>query len=287
MNKSVLFYAIFLSASINLAADSPDKSAKNISTNEYLYYISDFSFLKDTVYTFKESFLEVNLKTQMGYIHFKDSVKEFGVSTGTKWVLDGVETKEGLFVIQSKMPQWHSRQFDSTLMLNWMGFNYGIGFHALASNSYYRHLGVKKSSHGCVRITREDAVFIYKHIELGTPVLVHSENHVVFVGFAGSSGYYNYVKYDIGSLKKEMPKRYDYIYDGEYFLRFNPKLIIDYSNVAHTGIPIGNRKKTPRRQIVPPIYKYVLGHLPLPQKLVLIEKENISQQFTMEEKSAN
>jgi hypothetical protein len=115
----------------------------------------DFRLLRDTVYTLKNHYVEVNLLTQYATLHSRNgSALKIPVSTGTDKIEDGVETREGLFVLQWKAKKLHSVQFDSTLMLYWMGFNGGIGFHALLGNSYYRYLGKKNVSHGCVRLIK-------------------------------------------------------------------------------------------------------------------------------------
>jgi hypothetical protein len=240
----------------------------------------DFLSLRDTLYTFEPYFIEVNLDSQMGYLHSKDgSVEEFGVSSGNKRLLDAVETNEGLFVIQSKMPKWHSRQFDSTLMINWMGFNFGIGFHALAGNSYYKYLGKNKSSHGCLRISREIAKRIYSLINFGTPVLVHNGNNAVHIGFADSSRFYEYTSYDYNTLLKILPERFNTIYEGEYFITEKPKLLINLQNVKHTGLPIGDRNRIPRRQLVKPFYLFVESVIPDKINVDKIKRENADSTY--------
>lgn len=250
---------IFISSVILIRNDSEKFNSINdgdTSKQYSIYFVTDFSGLRDTVYTDKPYFIEVNLKTQMGYLHSRtDSTKSFGISSGTDRLFEGVNTKEGLFVIQSMMPQWHSRQFDSTLMLNWMGFNYGIGFHALLGKKYYKYLGVKPSSHGCVRVGREDAKEIYDKIELGTPVLVHSENNAVTVAFTNDTEKYELLDYD--SLKKILEIRYNELYSGRYLLQPQSKLLIDRSNVHHSGISIGDSKRISRRQLLLPVYNYI------------------------------
>lgn len=250
---------IFISSVILIQNDSERITSNNnedTAKSNSIFLITDFSGLRDTVYTDKPYFIEVNLKTQMGYLHsLNDSTKLFGISSGTDRLFEGVNTKEGLFVIQSMMPQWHSRQFDSTLMLNWMGFNYGIGFHALLGKRYYKYLGVKPSSHGCVRVGREDAKEIYDKIELGTPVLVHSENNAITVAFTKENEKYYQPEYD--SLKKILDIRYNELYSGRYFLQSHNKLLIDRSNVNHPGIPIGDSKRISKRQLLLPVYNYI------------------------------
>jgi hypothetical protein len=213
--------------------------------------VMDFSHLRDTLYTFNQYFVEVNLATQKAYLYSRnDSTKEFGISSGTAKLFEGVDTNEGLFVVQSKLPKWHSVQFDSTLMLNWIGFNHGIGFHALETSGYYRHLGKKKSSHGCVRVSREDAKELYSKITVGTPVLVHSGNNAVFVGFADSTE--KLTEYSYTNLYKLLPGRYGKLYEGRYFAEPFAKLIINKSNVKHSGLPIGDSERIPEKQLLLP-----------------------------------
>ena len=213
--------------------------------------IIDFSQLRDTLYTFSQYFVEVNLATQKAYLYSRNEpTEEFGISSGTAKLFEGVDTNEGLFVVQSKLPEWHSVQFDSTLMLNWIGFNYGIGFHALEGSGYYRYLGKKKSSHGCVRVSRDVAKELYSKITIGTPVLVHSGNNAVFVGFADSTEQLS--EYSYTNLYKMLPGRYSKLYEGRYFAEPFKRLIINKSNVKHSGLPIGNSKKIPEKQLLLP-----------------------------------
>lgn len=193
---------------------------------------------KDTLYTLKESFIEIDLSKQMGYFVTKDSIYEFKISSGNKNLYKGIETKEGIFVIQSKAKKIYSRQFDSTAMLNWMGFNFGIGFHALYGNSYYKYLGEKKSSHGCLRISREDAETLFPKVEYGTPVHVHSGRSAVKLAFGNPNEKYFYLSFTM--LKDEIHKRLQALYHGNYYSEVRYKLIIGRGNIFHSGLPIGN-----------------------------------------------
>lgn len=235
------------------------------------FHLRDFTYLRDSVYTIENAFIEIDISKQKAFLHFRNgSIREFGVSTGNSRIKDGIETKEGLYVIHTKAPRVYSVQFDSTLMLNWMGFNYGVGFHALRGKSYYKYLGVKKSSHGCVRISREIAKEIYDTIQIGTPVLVHNGTNVVYIGFADSSDNCNLLSYQ--ELKEILPSRYKTIYDGKFFVIDRPKLLINKDNVNHAGLPIGERNKIPRRQITTPIHLYVESSLPKELNFDLIKR---------------
>jgi len=233
------------------------KNTASTTDEEIKTYKINYSSLKDTLFTTGDYFIEVNLETQIAYLHSRyDSIKSFGVSTGTARVKDGIETKEGVFAIQFKVERWHSVQFDSTLMLHFMTFNWGVGFHALAGKSYYKYLGVKRSSHGCVRVSKEDAKDIYNKVKYGTPVIVHKGNPAVYIGFAE----YNdpdlqYLEYP--DLKNVISDRLEKLYKGEYLLRPKAKLLIDNKNVTHSGLPIGDGTKIKKRQILKPDYLFV------------------------------
>jgi len=236
-----------------------------------LIKLRDFRFIRDTVYTLKPNYIEVNLTTQKGILHSKDgSFFEFGISSGNKRLKDGIETKPGIYVIQSMMPKWFSKQFDNTLMLNWMGFNYGVGFHALQSKGYYRFLGKKKSSHGCVRLSRETAQKLYDNIDLGTAVLVHNNDNAVVVSFIDSTANYKY--YTSDKLIEKLKKRIDNLYKGCYCVGATEKMVIDFTNVNHPGLPIGNKKLIAKLQVVGSIYSYISSVTPPALDVMLIDK---------------
>ena len=252
----VLFFPIF--SFINIFGQSVNYTKCSFTDSSATM---DFSYLRYKVYTFKPYFIEVNLVTQKGYLYSRDGkVKVFGISSGTEKVQDGVKTNEGLFVVQAKLPEWYSRQFDSTLMLNWIGFNFGIGFHALQTSGYYVYLGKEKSSHGCIRVSRYIAKELYKLIDKGTPVLVHSENNIIELGFADSTK--KYESYSYKRLYKMMNNLYQELYTGRYFLSDHPLLLIYNENVHHQGLPIGDSNKILKRQIIKSTYEFLTAIIP-------------------------
>lgn len=205
--------------------------------------------LKDTLFYEGDTYLEIDLETQMAYLHRRNGkTKEFPVSTGTKRLKDGVETKEGLFAIQYMSPRQLSRQFDDAVMLHWMGFNYGIGFHGLLGSRYYQYLGKKPSSHGCIRTGREDIAEVFKEVSVGTPVLVHrGGNNAVTIGFTDNK--IQYTTYSYYDMRKVLEKRYNALYSGMYFLEVNEKIKLERQSNAHPGLPIGEKSKIPLKQV--------------------------------------
>ena len=209
----------------------------------------DYKNIRDTVYTLKDHIIEINLTTHQGIVRFRNGdTKVFPLSGGTNNISKGIETREGLFTLHWKSKIQYSAQFDSTAMLYWMSFNSGIGMHALRTKGYYRHLGKKNVSHGCVRVSREDAKEIFDITVKGTPVFVHNGESTVTVAFGNTAEYYNY--YSFNELRKLLPERYSAIYNGRYFIDNKEKIIIDENNVKASGLPIGNGENIPTEQIV-------------------------------------
>jgi hypothetical protein len=239
-----------------LKKSTADFSTANFNYSFHPFAGYDFKQLRDTVYTNKDHYIEVNLATQHATLYSRDGSEfHFPISSGTKRVEKGMETNTGLFAIQWKAKKQYSVQFDSTVMLNWMGFNNGIGFHALLGKSYYKYLGKKNVSHGCVRVSREYAQIVYEKVEKGTPVLVHKGNTAIKIAFTSEGESYNHYSYkDTYHLLKE---RYQKIYDGDYLISSNEKILVDENNIFSNGLPIGNSELIPTKQNLKPTYLWV------------------------------
>ena len=235
--------------------------------------LTDFKNIRDTIYTMEDHIVEVNLSTHMGKVRYRNGeLKEFPISGGTKNVVDGMETNEGLFVIQWKSRKQYSAQFDSTVLLYWMGFNNGIGFHALTSNGYYKYLGKKNVSHGCVRVSREDGEELYKILEKGTPVLVIKGNSAIEVAFGKLGEVYKYYSYP--ELKKKLSQNLHLLYNGKYLISKNYKLLIDEENVLATGLQIGSFDRIPTKQVISSNQIYLSNDLNEENKLETIFSED-------------
>jgi hypothetical protein len=261
------FPLILLLSFHNNFAEIDQSRNKNVKDSSV---IKNISYIRDTLYTLQPFYLEINLTTQTGYLHSRDgSIKPFGISTGNEKLKDGINTKEGLFVIQSKMTKWYSRQFDSTLMLNWMGFNYGTGFHALKTSGYYRNLGKKKSSHGCVRISRAIAKMLFDTVKIGTPVLIHKGTGLITIAFTDSTK--KIVHYSRTQLQNEIALNYKQLYTGRYLISQN-HIIIDKSNVGQKGLPLGDPRNILKGQVFNSPYLYVQSVIPANKGIVMLNK---------------
>ena len=270
----VISFLLFNSAYLN-------KSTSDSSTQEFKYSFHpfagyDFKQLRDTVYTNKNYYIEVNLSTQHATLYTRDGNEfHFPISSGTKRVEKGMETNQGLFAIQWKAKKQYSVQFDSTVMLNWMGFNNGIGFHALQGKSYYKYLGKKNVSHGCIRVSREDAQILFEKLERGTPVLVHKGNSAIQIAFTSEGESYN--QYSYSDTNKQLKERLQKLYHGDYLISSNEKILVDEKNIYSGGLPIGNAELIPTRQNLKPTYLWVDKNKP--------EEERLSEIVSGKEKS--
>jgi L,D-transpeptidase catalytic domain len=261
------------------------ENTKNISPKEFKYAIHplagyDFKQQRDSVYTNKDHYIEVNLATQYATLYSRDGSEfHFPISSGTKRVLKGMDTKEGLFAIQWKARKQYSVQFDSTVMLNWMGFNNGIGFHALLGKSYYKYLGKKNVSHGCVRLSREDAEIVYEKVEKGTPVFIHKGNSALKIAFTSEGESYN--QYAYSETYKMLKERYQKLYDGDYLISSNEKILIDEKNIYSSGLPIGNAELIPAKQNLKPSILWVDRNKPDEERFAEIFSGKVKSDFTL------
>jgi len=95
-------------------------------------------------------------------------IQRFLVSTGT-W---GHRTPTGNFQVRNQALRAYSEKYDAW-MLHWMAItpNGAYGMHSLQGTSYLRRLG-SVASHGCIRLSHEDAEWLYGWVESGTPVQI-------------------------------------------------------------------------------------------------------------------
>jgi len=127
------------------------------------------------VSTNKEYGVVVDIDEQKVYI-YKDKAlyKTFICSTG----LDGgYETPEGIYMIGSRGPSFYTEKYKQGAY-HWVRFNKGYLFHSVPFDkdkniitSEVDKLG-SKASHGCIRLSLEDAKWFYDNIPAGTVVIV-------------------------------------------------------------------------------------------------------------------
>jgi hypothetical protein len=205
----------------------------------------------DTVYTDKNSIIEIRLDLQKIFLHKRGlGIDTLLCSSGTTFIQGGMKTNHGIFVVKNKYPVVISKQFNNTKCLNWVGFNYGIGFHALENRGYYWSLGKRASSHGCVRLSQEDAKKLFDEVTIGTPVIVHDLDNARVVSFLPEN-----FTLDTNFTKKELRQilrdRLSLLYQKKYFHKKNIHVVLTDKFVTHDGVEIGNKAKVPEFQNTP------------------------------------
>jgi len=218
-----------------------------------------FEFLpaKDTIYYLGKNYITISLIEQKArLISRKDSSKIFRISSGNQNISKGQSTPEGFFTVQNKSPMAISKQFDNAELFNWIGFNGNVGFHGLKGSGYYGTLGFRPSSHGCVRISREDGQALYQHVSVGTPVIVYSHEPLIEIKFASPKEYNPIRDYFFQGTSqynsKLMNQRLKNIYRGNALKYNNYKIFADGKYIfRHSTIEIGEPRKVPLKQKMP------------------------------------
>lgn len=214
------------------------------------------SGIKDTVYTDKDSWLELRIDQQMLYQYWRDGkVEKYPVSTGNNKGSDpeALESRPGLFAIFLKIEHHISSQFDAANMYHFMPFNQGIGFHSIDGTKYYAHLGVRPSSHGCIRMKHEDAKKLFKDSDKGTLVLASNGVSARTVAFA-PQGFENAREYTRDEYKNMLASNLFNLINKRYYLEKREKFIVDPKVIPVSGVYIGYDIQLPKKQIVPRSY---------------------------------
>jgi hypothetical protein len=178
--------------------------------------------VKDTIYVLGDEYIEICLKTQTAkLVQRNGNSLSIKISSGNPFISQGIETTTGVFTVQSKSPKAISKQFNNAELFWWVGFNGNIGFHGLAGNGYYHHLGVRSSSHGCVRISREDGKDLYEKVRVGTPVMVYKSEPARIFAFADFDDYAKspsaILLNDDASIRRFLNNRLDNLNQGKAY----------------------------------------------------------------------
>lgn len=206
------------------------------------------SGLKDTVYTDKDCWLELRIDQQMLYQYWRDGkVNKYPVSTGNKYLSRSIESRPGLFTIFVKEERHESSQYNNAEMWYFMPFNMGIGFHSLNGTGYYGNLGIRPSSHGCIRMRHEDVKKVFRECPLGTLVLANRGYSARTIAFAPKE-YRNPIDYTKDEYKKMLAENLSNILEGEYYIRERKFFVIDPKVIPVSGIYISYDKRIPEKQ---------------------------------------
>jgi hypothetical protein len=143
-----------------------------------------------------------------------------------------------------------SSQFDDARMNYFMPYNMGIGFHGLQGTGYYGYLGVRPSSHGCVRMRNDHVKTLFSQCDIGTLVLSHKGYSARTVAFA-PDGFKNETEYTKDDYMKLMAYNLGTLMEGKYFINPPKRLIIDGRIIPASGITVASSQLIPDNQTLP------------------------------------
>lgn len=238
--------------------------------------------IKDTVYTDKECWLELKINEQMLYQHWRNGTTvKYPVSTGNNKGGDpeALESRPGLFAIFLKVEHHKSSQFDASNMYHFMPFNQGIGFHSIDGTGYYSHLGVRPSSHGCIRMKHEDAKKLFGDCPIGTLVLATKGYSGRTIAFAPED-FKNTKEYTKDEYKRMLAANLYNLVSGRYYIEERERFIVDPKIIPVSGVYTSYDFQIPDKQIIPRSY---VAFYERPDKSNVVEKQEILEQENSEE----
>ncbi len=206
----------------------------------------------DTVYTTDSVYLEINLTKQNVSVHRHDgSSRTFLISSGNPHIRDGMSTPEGLFTVQNMTPLALSRQFNNARLHHWVGVQGGIGFHGLDGSGYYGYLGVRPSSHGCLRMSRDEIKQMYAMVHPGALIMVHYGDPARVVAFTTPDDTVGATIIDSAAVynRKLGSERLTMLYEGEYWSAPVPRLVHLAGQRVRWGMEIGRGNKIPKQKL--------------------------------------
>lgn len=236
-----------------LSSETKGKEIKNSGQYNILSSGDLSGKIKDTVYTDLDNWLELRINEQMVYQHWRDGrTIKYPVSTGNNKGGDpeALETRPGLFSIFLKVEHHQSSQFSAANMYNFMPFNQGIGFHSIDGTGYYAHLGVRPSSHGCIRMKHADVKQLFSDCPKGTLVLALKNYSARTVAFAPKD-FKNKKEYSKDEYKIMLASNLYNLLNGKYYTEERERFIIDPKVIPVSGVYISYDNQIPDNQILP------------------------------------
>lgn len=209
--------------------------------------------IRDTLFTTDSVWLDVDLERQVVTVRKRSGeAKTFLISSGNPYISEGMSTPVGIYTVQSKVPMAISRQFNDARLHHWVGVYGGVGFHGLDGTGYYGYLGVRPSSHGCIRMARDEVKEMYAMVHVGAPILVRNGEPARVVAFcdpADTAGadVIDSVRARARGLGTE---RIEALYAGRLLQENLPPLVHTAGTRVDWRIESGRREKIPR-QIIP------------------------------------
>lgn len=230
----------------------------------------------DTIYTTDSIYLDVDLSRQhVTVINRNGSRASFPISSGNKSIKDAIATPTGVFTVQSKTPLAISKQFKNAKLYWWVGVQGGVGFHGLDGNGYYWNLGKRPSSHGCIRMAREDVQKMYGMVHSGALIRVHDGDPARVVQFCRPGDTLGALVIDSAAVHNRNlgRARFHSIMAGLYWTNPQPRLVHLAGRRFRWGMEIGQSSKIPTQKLPESM---LLRPLPMKRSMVVPDRSRPS-----------
>jgi hypothetical protein len=206
----------------------------------------------DTVYTTDSVYLEVNLDRQNVTVHRRGGEsRSFLISSGTPYIREGMSTPTGIFTVQNMTPMALSRQFNNARLHHWIGVQGGVGFHGLDGTGYYGYLGKRPSSHGCMRMAKDQIREMYGMVHPGALIMVHDGSPARVVAFCDADDTVGAQVIDSAAVyNRNLGKeRMQTLMSGRLWVDPQPRLVHLARQRFRWGMQMGDANRIPRQQI--------------------------------------
>ena len=248
-----LFAGLFLAfvGTGGAAGTGADEAVGELSGIESSRLVRGHLDVRDTFFTTDDVYLDVDLQRQVVTVRRRDgSDKTFLISSGTPYISDGMATPPGIYTVQNKVPMALSRQFNDARLHNWIGVYGGIGFHGLDGNGYYGYLGKRPSSHGCLRMARNEIAEMFDMIHVGAPIYVRNGETARVVAFCDPADTLGAVVIDSAMARRRGlgSDRIASLYDGTFYAA-PPRLVHLAGTKIDWRIESGRKGAIPRQSI--------------------------------------
>lgn len=215
-------------------------------------YIQAHLNVRDTLYTTDSLYLDADLSKQDVTVRYRSGrTRTFLISSGNPAISEAIATPTGIFTVQSKLPMAISRQFNDAKLYNWIGVYGGVGFHGLEGNGYYWNLGKRPSSHGCIRMAREEIKQMYDLVHVGAPILVHDGEPARVIAFCDPADTLDADVIDsVRARQRGLGKeRISALYGGRFFDNPPPRLVHLAGTRVDWQIDAGLQSKIPKQHV--------------------------------------
>lgn len=237
-------------------ADRPEPNSDGDVSGTYglapARYIQAHLNVRDTLFTTDSLYLDADLSRQNVTVRYRNGKsRTFLISSGNPVISKAIATPTGIFTVQSKLPVAISRQFDDAKLYNWIGVYGGVGFHGLEGNGYYWNLGKRPSSHGCIRMAREEIKEMYSMVHVGAPIVVHDGNPARVIAFCDPSDTLDADVIDsVRARQRGIGKaRITALYEGRFFENPPPRLVHIAGTRVDWHIDAGTESRIPKQNI--------------------------------------